>query len=235
MPSIFGRSSSSLGIAQVIFATLALLILSTAFVGWLYVFACGIVFREEAPTWAAPLAEVSTAVSLALFGTYLGFKEMGLLWMPPQTEISIVRQEKRGEATENPWRIDATVSALPGKPPIRLRTLTGRIEPLYENAPLLSGPILLKPDPRPLDVVVERFSYLVEHVPLPPPGEYHRLTFFLVAEEGSTEHVVNVRHDGGWYVPGWRQRRKDATWLERRERDRRIKRKEMWRGLKKEL
>lgn len=209
---------------QLAFLGLALVILATSLVGWLYIFLYGLVFRAEAPAWASPLTEASSAVALALFGTLLGIKEARLHIPTPQIDVEIVRQDVEQVAEEAEWmnlKISSTVSIHPGQAPITIRTFKGVIEPLWEGASTLSQPILLKPNPAPLEASVESFSYVATFVPRPPARDALRLSFFLVTDDGTTAHVVKVTREGGWHEPGWRERRRDARWLRRRERERR--------------
>lgn len=209
-----------LSLSQSFFVALALTFLSTACLGWIYVFSYAIVLREAPPPWAGPAAEVSSAASLAFFGTMLGLKELGYLRTHAQIDIGIVPISGGVEPSgkNGSWRVDATVSLHPGQRPIRVRTFKGVIEPLYEGARFTRSPILLKPDPAAIDVSVESFSYLVEHSPLPPEGKHLRLTFWLVTDEGATTRVVKVNHDAGWYAPRAVEQWRDARWMRRRER-----------------
>lgn len=207
-----------------------LLFLSTSVVGWLYVFVYTIIVQTAAPTWAAPLAEVSSAASLALFGTLLGIREMGLHKPHPQIDVSVIRVPSEGDL-ETPHidlTIRATVSIHPGQAPIRLRTFKGVIEPLWDEASTKSTPVLLKPDPAAVDLAVESFSYTSRFIPQPPATGFLRVTLFLVTDDGSRVVAFRVRPNGGWRESNWLERWRDARWL-RKQGKRRAKAMKGWR------
>jgi hypothetical protein len=228
--------ASARSFGQAAFVAFTVLFLLTALWGWLRV-EWSLLRGGEIPPWAGPAAQISSTVAVASFTALLGFKQMGWLRPPsPQILVSIVRapEKKREGATEDPWQVRATIAVRPGRPPLRVRTFTGIIEPLYAGAPVVRAPVLLKPEPDPLDVAIKEFTYLVESPALPPEGQRHRLTFFLVSDEGTTKAVINAHHGGGYTSPGILQRMKDSLWLRKGERKQKRAWKALWRDMNQE-
>lgn len=212
----FGRR-----VARAVFLSITLAFLGTAFFGWSLVVSAALRGRNLAP-WFVELTDLSSAVAVALLTAVLVLKEVGVFRDAPRIPLRIVAEptEDRPAHEGDPWSIEAVVSVPVGTRPIRLRTLTGRVEPLYEGEVFTSSPVLLKPEPEALDVAIKRFQVSVREPGLPCEGKTLRVTVFLVADEVTAESVLLIGPGGRYWTPRILERIHAAWWLRKQERRR---------------